>query len=114
MILDTILPEVYTFIDFTKHDCFTAKKKGEHSLKTHLAGLIPEEHPLPYNVYVPVREFLEKNPEQVEILIDYLTEEFNSKNYDFKNVKITVSKCTVKRRFHRKKEYPQIDVFLEW
>lgn len=114
MRLDAILPEVYTFIDFTKHGCFTASKKGEREYITHLAGDIPAEHPMPYNVYVPIREFLYRNPDQIDVLIKYLEEEFSKKTYEFKNVEITAGKCSIKRKFHRTKEYPQINVKLEW
>ncbi len=114
MNLDPILPEIYTFIDFTKHGCFTAVKKGLHEYTTHLGGGIPEEHPMPYNVYVPVREFLYKNPEQIDELVKYLTDEFSSKNYKFTDVNVTAGKCIIKRRFHRSREYPQINVKLSW
>lgn len=114
MRLDEILPEIYTFIDFTKHGINTAHRKGGKEFITHLAGEIPSEHPMPYNVYVPIREFLAKNPDQVEVLIHYLEDEFKGKSYSFKKIEITESKCSVKRKFHRTKEYPQIDVKLYW
>lgn len=114
MRMDAILPEVYTFIDFTTHGVFTARKKKEHEYSTHLGGNIPDEHPMPYNVYVPVREFLSKYPDQIEELIKYLETEFNKPSYEFEKVEITSSKCPVKRKFHRTKEYPQINVKLQW
>jgi hypothetical protein len=114
MRLDAILPEVYTFIDFTNHGCFTARKKQQHEYITHLAGDIPSEHPMPYNVYVPVREFLQKNPDQIDELVKYLEDEFKKQSYEFKKVEVTAGKCSIKRRFHRTKEFPQINVRLEW
>lgn len=114
MILDPILPEIYTFLDFTTHGCFTNKKKGLNSYSTHLAGDIPTEHPMPYNVYVPIREFLLNNKEAQEAIINYLTEEFEKPKYDFKNFKITASTCSIHRSFGRSKSYPQINVELEW
>lgn len=114
MILDPILPEISTFIDFTTHGCFTAKKKGYQSYTTHLAGEIPAEHPMPYNVYVPIREFLHNNQAAQDALIQYLDEEFHKDKYDFKRVKIETSVYSHRKTFGRSKNYPQIDVTLEW
>lgn len=114
MILDPILPEIYTFIDFAKHGCFTAKKRGQNSFSAHLGGDIPAEHPMPYNVYIPIREFLTDQPDAIEILIKYLETEFHKANYDFKDINIASSTCSIKKSFGRKKNYPQIDVTLTW
>ena len=114
MILDPILPEISTFIDFTKHGCFTSKKKGERSYTAHLGGNIPAEHPMPYNVYVPIREYLNDTPAAIEVLINYLETEFNKTNYDFREVHISSSTCSIKKSFGRSKDYPQIDVTLLW
>ena len=114
MILDPILPEIYTFIDFTKHTCFIAKKHGNSSISTHLAGDIPKEHPMPYNVYVPIREFLLADPKATDALIEYLENEFKRNTYDFTKITVKSSTCHIKKSFGRSKEYPQIDVKLEW
>lgn len=114
MILDPILPEIYTFIDFSKHGCFTAKKKSHNTYSAHLGGDVPTDHPMPYNVYVRIREFLETRPDAIEVTINYLEEEFKKPSYSFKSVEITSSKCSVKRSFGRSKEYPQIDVLFTW
>lgn len=114
MILDPILPEIYTFIDFTKHGCFSSKKRGENSYSTHLGGDIPTEHPMPYNVYVPIRKFLSEEPDAIEVIIKYLEDEFKKPNYDFKNIDITSSKCSIKKSLGRSKNYPQINVTLTW
>lgn len=114
MILDPILPEISTFIDFTTHGCFTAKKKGMHSYSTHLAGEIPTEHPMPYNVYVPIREFLQNNPDAKDAVIKFLDDEFHKEKYDFININIEATVYCIKKSFGRNKNYPQIDVTLEW
>ena len=114
MILDPILPEIYTFIDFTKHGCFIAKKNGENAFSSHLGGDIPDKHPMPYNVYVPIREFLTDEPAAIEVIIKYLETEFNKSNYDFKDINITSSTCSIKKSLGRTKNYPQIDVTLSW
>lgn len=114
MILDPILPEIYTFIDFTKHGCFTAKKKSQNTYSAHLGGDVPKDHPMPYNVYVRIREFLELKPESIEVIINYLEEEFNKPSYNFKSVTVTPSKCSIKKSFGRSKDFPQIDVTLTW
>lgn len=113
MKLEAILPEIYTFIDFTTHEYYKALRKGEHTLSTHLGGGIPEEKPMPYNVYIPVREYLKKNPDEIDELIDYLYAEFRKKEYSFKNVEI-IENFHVEKKGLFKKEYPQIDVTLEW
>ena len=61
MKLESILPEIYTFIDFAKHEYYKAQRRGEHSYSAHLGGFIPDDHPMPYNVYIPIREYLKKN-----------------------------------------------------
>lgn len=114
MYFDAILPEIYTFIEFTIHGYITANKKGEHEYLTHLAGDIPAEHPMPYNVYVLVREFLAKNNDQIEDVVEFLKDEFSQKKYDFKKVEVSAGKCTIKQKFRRSKEYPQINVKLQW
>lgn len=113
MRLEAILPEIYTFIDFTKHEYYKAQRRGEHTYTTHLAGGIPEDHPMPYNVYIPVRDYLKRNPEDIEDVIDYLSEEFKKKDYAFKNVEVKETEY-VERKGIFKKRYPQIDVTLEW
>ncbi|MGN0160180.1 MAG: hypothetical protein ACI4AQ_02195 [Lachnospiraceae bacterium] len=113
MRLEAILPEIYTFIDFTTHEYYKAKRKGEHSFSTHLGGEMPEEHPMPYNVYIPVRDYLKRNPEEIDEVIDYLSEEFNKKEYSFKSVSVTENEY-IERKGIFKKCYPQIDVTLEW
>lgn len=114
MILDPILPEIATFIDFTTHNCYSAKKKGYNSYSTHLAGDIPKEHPMPYNVYVILREYLEQHSDAVDELVKYLKAEFEGNKYDFTSVKVDTSIFSHKKSFGRTKEYPQIDVTLEW
>lgn len=113
MKLEAILPEVYTFVDFVQHEYYKAERKGEHSYSTHLAGGIPKEHPMPYNVYIPIREYLKKNPEEIDELLDFLTEEFNSKKYPFTSVSVNKSTHIEKKGLFKKK-YPQINVTLEW
>lgn len=113
MILEAILPEVYTFVDFAQHEFYKAERRGEHIYTTHLGGYIPEEHPMPYNVYIPIRDYLKKNPEDIQELIDYLYAEFRSKKYHFTNVTISESTYVEKKGLFKKK-YPQIDVTLEW
>lgn len=113
MKLEAIIAEIYTFVDFTKHEYYKAQRKGETSYSTHFAGGIPDDHAMPYNVYIPVREYLKKNPEEIDDVIDYLYNEFRKKDYNFKNVSVTESTYVDKRSFFKKK-YPQIDVTLEW
>lgn len=114
MILDPILPEIYTYIDFTKHGCFTAKKKGESSYTAHLGGDVPADHPMPYNVYSKIREHLESKPDAIEVIIEYLEAEFTKPSYNFKSVSVTSSICHIKKSFGRSKDFPQIDVTLTW
>lgn len=113
MKLDAILPEVYTFIDLLKHEYHKAARRGEYSYTTHLAGGIPEDHPMPYNVYIPIRDFLKKNPDEIDNLISYLYDELSRKEYSFKNVMVSES-SHYEKKFIFKKEYPQIDVTVEW
>lgn len=113
MKLEAILPEIYTFIDFTTHEYYKAQRRGEHSFSTHLGGGIPQDHPMPYNVYIPVRDYLKRNPEEIEDVIRYLTEEFSKKEYSFKNINVTENEYTERKGLF-KKSYPQIDVSLEW
>ncbi len=113
MKLEAILPEIYTFIDFAKHEYYKADRRGEHTFSAHLGGGIPKEHPMPYNVYIPIRDYLKRNPEEIEDVIDYLYEEFHKKEYPFKNVIVSENSYIEKKGLF-KKEYPQIDVTLEW
>jgi hypothetical protein len=113
MKLEAIIAEVYTFVDFTKHEYYKAQRRGENSYTTHLAGVMPEGHPMPYNVYIPVRKYLKKNPEEIDDVIDYLYDEFNKKDYNFKNISVTES-VYVDNKGLFKKKWPQIDVTLEW
>ena len=113
MKLEAILPEIYTVIDFAKHEYYKAQRRGEHIYTSHLGGGIPDNHPMPYNVYIPVRDYLKKNPEEIDNIIDYLYDEFNKKEYSFKNVSVSESTYTERKGLF-KKEYPQIDVTLEW
>lgn len=110
---DNIYPELYTFIEFTIHEYYKAKRRGETCFNTHLAGGIPEEKAMPYNVYVPVRDYLKRNPEEIDEIISFLSDEFNKKEYSFKKVSITENTYTEKKGLF-KKHYPQIDVELEW
>lgn len=114
MILDPILPEIYTFLDFTRHGVFTNKKKGLNTFSAHLGGDIPKEHPMPYNVYVPVREYLADNKRAIDAVIAYLNEEFQKASYNFSSVKIVPAKITIKKSLGRSHEYPQINVTLSW
>ncbi|MGN0480410.1 MAG: hypothetical protein ACI4EV_02460 [Lachnospiraceae bacterium] len=114
MILDPILPEIYTFIDFATHDVFTCKKRGEKSYRTHLGGELKEDRHMPYNVYVYVREYLARTPEAVDEVVKYLTDEFSKPNNNFSSVKVTASSIAVKKSFGRTQNYPQIDVSLDW
>jgi len=113
MKLEAILPEIYTFIDFAKHEYYKADRRGEHIYSAHLGGGIPKDHAMPYNVYIPVREYLKHNPEEIDNVVDYLYDEFSKKSYSFKNVTVTEN-VYVERKGLFKKEYPQIDVTLEW
>lgn len=114
MILDPILPEIYTFIDFATHDIFTCKKKGQKSYQTYLAGECLEDHHMPYNVYVKVREYLAKNPDAVDEVVKYLTDEFTKPNNNFSSVKVSITTVTVKKSFGRTQNYPQINVAIDW
>lgn len=113
MRLEAILPEIYTFIDFAKHEYYKADRRGIRSVSTHLAGGIPDEHAMPYNVYIPVRNYLRKNPKDIDDVIDYLKEEFSKKTYCFKNVTVEENVYEERKGLFRR-EYPQIDVTLEW
>lgn len=114
MILDPILPEIYTFIDFATHDIFTCKKRGEKSYQAHLGGELKDNHHMPYNVYVSVREYLARTPGAVDEVIKYLTDEFSKPNNNFSSVKVTSSSISVKKSFGRTQSYPQINVSLNW
>lgn len=113
MKLDAILPEIYTFIDFAKHEYYKAMRRGEHTYSAHLGGYIPDERPMPYNVYIPIREYLKRNPDEINDVIDYLYSEFSKKEYSFTNVSITEDSYIEKKGLF-KKEFPQINVELEW
>lgn len=113
MKLDAILPEVYTFIELLNHEYHKARRRGEHSLTTHLAGGIPDERPMPYNVYIPIRDYLKRNPDEIDELINYLYDELSKKENSFKNVTVSESSYYEKKGLF-KKEYPQIDVSIEW
>lgn len=114
MILDPILPEIYTFIDFAKHGCFSEKKIGNNTYTAHLGGDVPKIHPMPYNVYSRIREYLFEKPEAVEATVAYLENEFKKGTYDFKSISVTSSTCIIKKSFGRSREFPQIDVTLSW
>lgn len=114
MILDPILPEIYTFIDFATHDIFTCKKRGQKSYKAYLGGEVKDDHHMPYNVYVTVREYLAKKPEAVDAVVEYLTNEFSKPNNNFSSVDISVSSVSVKKSFGRTRNYPQINVSVDW
>lgn len=116
MSINAILPEVYTFLDFTRHALRTARKKGQNSYSAHLAGEVPEItlYSMPYNVYVPIREYLYDNKGATEELIEWLENELMKPDYALKKVTIKESKVSVKRSFGRVRSYPQIDVTMEW
>lgn len=114
MVLEAILPEIYTFLDFTHHECRMARKKGLTKYSTHIGGEVPSEHPMPYNVYLPVSEYLKKHPADIDVLISYLTEEFEKPLYDYK--KVTFSKSTYsykKNALSKKVELPYVNVNIE-
>lgn len=113
MKLEAILPEIYTFIEFVTHEYYKAQRRGEHSYSAHLGGGIPDERPMPYNVYIPIREYLKRNPDEIEDVVNYLYDEFNKKEYSFKNVSVCENTYVEKKGLF-KKEYPQVDVTLEW
>ncbi|MCR5215663.1 MAG: hypothetical protein K6C69_01880 [Lachnospiraceae bacterium] len=108
-----ILPEIYTFIDFTTHEYYKASRKGEHTYTTHLGGEMPENHPMPYNVYVVVREYLRKHPQEVSNVISILRSELGKTGYSFSNILIEEATYVEKKGLF-KKQYPQINVTLEW
>ncbi len=114
MILDPILPEIYTFLDFARHDILTCRKKGLKSYTTHLGGEIAREHPMPYNVYVPVREYLDRTPQAIKETINYLNDELSKNSNNFTSVEVTSSKINVKKAFGRSRSYPQINVTVSW
>lgn len=114
MILDPILPEIYTFLDFARHDVFTCRKKGLKSYTTHLGGEIAKEHPMPYNVYVTVREYLYRTPQAVNEVVNYINDELSKRNNNFASVEVTSSKVNIKKSFGRNKSYPQINVTVSW
>jgi len=114
MSLDSILPEIYTFLDFTNHECRMAKRKNINKVTTHIGGLVPSVHPMPYNVYLPVSEFLKKNPKAIDSLVNYLREEFSNSKYDYKQVDISKSTCQYKKNtFSKKVDLPYVIVNIE-
>lgn len=114
MIIDEIKPEIYTFIDYTKHGYEMSKRKGLHALSSHLGGEIPKEHPMPYNVYVKVRKFLLKNPKAVDAVKEYLKEELEHPSNGFKKVSIELEHYIERKNIFKKINYPQINVTVEW
>lgn len=114
MLLDPILPEIYTFLDFARHDIQTCRKKGLTSYSTHLGGEIEKEHPMPYNVYVPVREFLQRTPGAVDATVQYLYDEFNKLGYGLSSVDITTSCVSIRKAFGRTANLPQINITVSW
>ena len=115
MVLEAILPEVYTFIDFASHECEFARRKGINTVKTHIGGEIPEIHPMPYNVYLPVSEYLKKNPSEVDTLIKFLDQEFKKSKYGYKKVEFKKETYTYKKNtFGKKTDLPYIDVVFEF
>ncbi len=114
MVLEAILPEIYTFIDFATHECQMARKKGIDKVTTHIGGEIPEIHPMPYNVYFPVSEYLKKNPADIDTLIEFLGEEFKKEKYDYKKITFLKSTYTYKKgAFGKKQELPFVNVTIE-
>lgn len=114
MLLEAILPEIYTFIDFTSHECRMARKKGLNRVTTHIGGEVPSEHPMPYNVYLPVSEYLKKNPADIDNLINYLKEEFAKSKYDYRKVNFSKGTFTYKKgTFSKKIELPYVNVTIE-
>lgn len=113
MTLEGILPEIYTFLDFTNHECRMAKKKGLTGYSTHIGGEIPAEHPMPYNVYLPVSEYLKKHPEEIDSLIDFLNEELTKPLFNYKKVTFNKASFTFKKSFLSKKQvlpYVTVDI----
>ena len=114
MIIDEIKPEIYTFIDFTKHGYEMGKRRGLHSLSSHLGGEIPQDHPLPYYVYSKVRDFLIKNPKAIDEIKECIREELEHPSNGFKKVDIEVGHYIEKKGLFKKIDYPQINVTVEW
>ena len=115
MVLEAILPEIYTFIDFASHECEFARRKGINKVTTHIGGEIPEIHPMPYNVYLPVSEYLKKNPSEIDKLIAFLDDEFKKSKYGYKKVLFNKSTYTYKKgTFAKKQELPYVDVTIEF
>ncbi|MBE5965058.1 MAG: hypothetical protein IKL73_00085 [Lachnospiraceae bacterium] len=114
MSINRILPEIYSFFDFTRHGCITSRKKGIYTYTTHIGGEIPELHPLPYNVYTVVSEHLQKYPQDIEVLISLIEEELQKPVYEVESFEITPTTYTYKKsKLSRKQHLPQINVTIQ-
>ncbi len=114
MTIDKILPEIYSFFDFTRHGCITARKKGLNSYTTHIGGEIPDSHPLPYNVYNLVSEHLTKYPDDVAVLVSMIEEELQKPVYEAASYEITPTSYIFKKsKLSRKRSLPQVNVSIK-
>lgn len=116
MSLTPIQPEIYTFLDFTYRCCDLIKRRSDnHTFSAQIGGEVPEKNPMPYNVYIVIRDYLAAHPDSIEELVQYLEQELNHPKHEFKKVILKPSRYTKKEGFFRRqKEYAQIDVTVSW
>lgn len=116
MSLTPIQPEIYTFLDFTYRSCDLIKRRGGgNTFTAQIGGEVPALNPMPYNVYIVIRDYLAANPDCIDELVQYLERELNHPKHEFKKVVLKPSRYTKKERlFRRPKEYAQIDVTISW